>query len=64
MLQRAAKETENSSENKIQINPVVIGESSMRSHESSKEKEEELKQAFGNSISVDAEKIEVDFQAA
>lgn len=59
----AAKETENSSENKIQINLVVIGESSMRSDESSKEKEEELKQAFGNSISVDAEKIEVVFLA-
>ena len=55
----AAEETENSSENKIQIDSVVIGESSMRSNKSSEGKEEELKQAFGNSISVDAEKIEV-----
>jgi len=59
----AAEETENSSENKIQIDSVVIGESSMRSNKSSEGKEEELKQAFGNSISVDAEKIEVVFQA-
>lgn len=59
----AAEETENSSENKIQIDSVVIGESSMRSNKSSEGKEEELKQAFGNSISVDAEKTEVVFQA-
>ncbi len=54
---------ENSSENKIQIDPVVIGGNSTQNYEVSEEKEEELKAIFGESISVDAEKIEVVFRA-
>ncbi len=59
----AAEEAENSSENKIQIDPVVIGGNSTQNYEVSEEKEEELKAIFGESISVDAEKIEVVFRA-
>ncbi len=58
-----AEEAENSSENKIQIDPVVIGGNSTQNYEVSEEKEEELKAIFGESISVDAEKIEVVFRA-
>lgn len=55
-----AKEETGSVGDKIQIEPVIIGEGT-QDYEPAQEKTEELKQIFGKSISVDAEKIEIVF---
>lgn len=47
---------------KIHIDSVVIGGDVAQSSEMSEEKKEELKQIFGNSISVDADKIKIVFR--
>lgn len=47
---------------KIQIDPVVIGGGGAQSSEVPEEEKEELKQIFGNSISVDADKIKIVFR--
>lgn len=47
---------------KIQIDPVVLGGGGAQSSEVPEEEKEELKQIFGNSISVDTDKIKIVFR--
>lgn len=58
----AADKIEKSDGDKIQIDPVVLGGDVAQSSEVPEEEKEELKQIFGNSISVDADKIKIVFR--
>ena len=56
------KEMEKNEDNKIQVEAIVIGGGAPQKSNMTKEKEQELKELFGNCISVDADRIELLFQ--
>lgn len=56
------KKMEENEENKIQVEAIVIGEDARQKSNITKEEEQELKELFGSSISVDAERIKLLYQ--
>lgn len=56
------KKTEEDKDNQIWVETIMIGEDTLQKSNMTKEEEQELKELFGSSISVDAERIKLLFQ--